>query len=60
MFNPVSGQRPTRQRRKQWLIKSLLAALPPEEVEARKMVQDVTAHAFRAGLAGNLLAEEVP
>ena len=37
-----------------WLRESLLAALPEEEVVARKLVDDVTPHSFRPGLAGDM------
>ena len=59
VFRPVAGQQPTRQRRKAWLQRVLLAALPLDEDAARDMVKDVTPHAWRAGLAGDLLHAEV-
>ena len=36
-----------------------LAMMPMDELEARKLVEDVTPHAFRAGLAGDLVSAEV-
>jgi len=59
VFRPVAGRRPTRQGRKAWLQRILLAALPLDEVDARAMVEDVTPHAWRAGLAGDLMQAEV-
>ena len=59
VFCPVRGQRPTRQERKKWLQQTLLAALPLDETAARELVKHVTPHAFRAGLAGDLLRAEV-
>ena len=40
-------------------MNTLLAALPMDELEVRKLVEDVTPHAFRAGLAGDLVSAEV-
>ena len=59
VFQPVKGQSPTRQNRKTWLQETLLAALPLDETDAREMVKDVTPHAWRAGLAGDLMTAEV-
>ena len=39
-------------------MSTLLVALPLDEEEARKWVADVTPHAFRAGLAGDLVSAE--
>lgn len=60
IFRPALGRRPTRQERKRWLQSALLDALPLSDLEARKEVLFVTPHAFRAGIAGDLLAAEVP
>ena len=59
LFRPKLGEQPTRQDRKAWLQQTLLAALPLDEVDARKMVDDVTPHAWRAGIAGDLTKAEV-
>ena len=55
VFAPVLGRALSRARRKAWLQESLLAALHPHDVEVRKRVALVSPHAFRAGLAGDLL-----
>ena len=36
-----------------------MAALPLDEADAREMVKDVTPHAWRAGIAGDLTKVEV-
>lgn len=46
--------------RRRWLQRVLWAALPLDQQAARKMVTDVTPHAFRAGLAGDAHDEGVP
>ena len=60
IFRPTFGRRPIRQERKHWLQSTLLDALPLSDLEARKEVLFVTPHAFRSGIAGDLLAVEVP
>mgnify|MGYP003334202887 CR=1 FL=1 len=59
IFRPTLGARPTRLERRQWLQRVLWQALPLDELSARKLVADVTPHAFRAGLAGDLHNENV-
>ena len=59
-FAPEFGRPLSRARRKTWLQESLLAALPPQEAEVRQLVAIVSPHAFRAGLAGDLLRAGVP
>ena len=59
VFRPKRGERPTRHERKIWLQQALLTALPLEESDARAMVSDVTPHAWRAGIAGDLMKAEV-
>ena len=59
VFKPLAGRKYTRARRRQWLQDLLLAALPLHEHAARKMVADVTPHAFRAGIAGDMHEEQV-
>ena len=54
VFAPVKGVQTTREQRATWLRESLLAALPEDELAARQLVQDVTPHAFRPGLAGDM------
>ena len=60
VFAPDLGQPLSRVRRKQWLQHSLLSALPSEETAVRLLVELVSPHAFRAGLAGDLLRAGVP
>ena len=55
VFAPLLGQAPSRTRRKAWLQDALLAALHLSETEARRLVALVSPHAFRAGLAGDIL-----
>ena len=59
IFRPYKGRRASRTERRRWLQRVLWAALPLDQKAARKMVTDVTPHAFRAGLAGDLHEEEV-
>ena len=59
VFRPHKGRRASRTERRRWLQRVLWAALPLDQEAARKMVTDVTPHAFRAGLAGDLHDEEV-
>ena len=59
VFQPVIGARPTRLQRRSWLQTTLLAALPLGETAVRADVKFVTPHAFRAGLAGDLLRADV-
>ena len=60
VFAPKFGWTPSRAQRKAWLQSTLLAALHPHETEVRRLVQLVSPHAFRAGLAGDLLRAGVP
>ena len=55
VFEPEFGRPLSRAERKSWLQTSLLAALHLNETEARRLVALVSPHAFRAGLAGDLL-----
>ena len=59
IFRPRKDARPSRTRRRRWLQRVLWAALPRDELAARKLVAEVTPHAFRAGLAGDLHEEGV-
>ena len=54
VFAPTPGATVTREERTAWLRESLLAALPEDELAARRLVEDVTPHSFRPGLAGDL------
>ena len=57
MFAPSATELTTRADRQAWLRQALLRALPAEEVRARAMVQFVTPHSFRPGLAGDMLED---
>lgn len=57
VFAPSSSGVSTRLERQQWLRQALLQALPLSETRARAMVEHVTPHSFRPGLAGDLLEE---
>ena len=60
VFAPVLGRTLSRVQRKAWLQQSLRAALFPDERAVRDKVALVSPHAFRAGLAGDLLRAGVP
>ena len=60
IFAPIPGVAATRVQRKDWLQRTLLAALPLSEGQVRRRVALVSPHAFRAGLAGDLLRAGVP
>ena len=55
VFAPELGATLSRARRKLWLQQTLLAALHTNEDAVRHLVALVSPHAFRAGLAGDLL-----
>ena len=57
VFAPNGDWPPTREARQAWLRRSILEALPEQEVRARALVEDVTPHSFRSGLAGDLFRE---
>ena len=57
VFQPIRSARPTRNARQKWLREALRAAMPLTETDVRAMIDDVSPHAFRAGLAGNMAAE---
>ena len=54
VFAPVPGKILSHADRKAWLCEVLLAALPPDEREARALIKFVTPHSFRPGLAGDM------
>ena len=60
VFAPELGEAPSRMKRKRWLQDTLLQALPLSDGDARRHVDAVSPHAFRAGLAGDLLRAGVP
>ena len=55
VFAPTLGVEVTRLERQRWLRGVLLAALPLREVTARAMVDEVTPHSFRPGMAADYL-----
>ena len=55
IFAPERDSVASRVLRKQWLQDTLLAALPLQEGAVRRLVERVSPHAFRAGIAGDLL-----
>ena len=59
VFEPVRGHPISRVQRKQWLQQAILEALPASDVTVRRRVALVSPHAFRAGLAGDLLRSGV-
>ena len=59
LFRPHVHTRPSRQDRRTWLQRALTQALPEDEVDARAVIKDVTPHAWRAGIAGDLVRAEV-
>lgn len=59
VFRPVRGELTSRDSRQKWLRQALFDALPLQEYTARKLVNDVTPHSFRAGLAGDLYREGI-
>ena len=59
VFRPVRGELTSRDTRQKWLRQALLDALPLQEHAARALVEDVTPHSFRAGLAGDLYREGI-
>ena len=59
VFAPTKGVPISRQQRKQWLQQTILSALPASDVVTRRRVELVSPHAFRAGLAGDLLRQGV-
>ena len=59
VFAPVRGAKVQYENRKAWLQASLRAALPPSEVAAIALVDDVSPHSFRSGAASDLLREGV-
>ena len=59
VFAPEQGRAGSRARRKAWLQESLLVALHPHDIAVRNRVALVSPHAFRAGLASDLLRSGV-
>ena len=54
VFAPTPGAVTSREERTAWLRQALLAALPEDEIAARRLVEEVTPHSFRPGLAGDM------
>jgi len=59
VFAPVLNETVSREDRQSWIREVLWRALPIPEREARLVVQNVTPHSFRPGLAGDLHREGV-
>ena len=59
IFAPVRGVRASHDDRQVWLRAAVRAALPANEVAAIALVNDISPHSFRAGLASDLLREGV-
>ena len=57
VFAPTPGGDVSRADRQRWLRGVLLAALPLQDESARAMVQEVTPHSFRPGMAADYLRE---
>ena len=57
VFAPTHTGACSRLERQQWLRGVLLAALPTQEAGARAMVEGVTPHSFRPGMAADYLRE---
>ena len=56
-FAPRPGDVESRDSRQAWLRTMFLAALPADELRARRLVALVSPHSFRSGLAGDLYRE---
>ena len=59
IFAPVRGVGASHDDRQVWLRAAVRAALPANEVAAIALVNDISPHSFRAGLASDLLREGV-
>ena len=57
MFAPGGTDGASRAQRQAWLREALRAALPVTEVRAHEMLENVTPHSFRPGLAADLLED---
>ena len=57
VFKPIVGRTTSRDARQTWKRQALLAALPLHERAARELVNDVSPHSFRAGIAGDVARE---
>ena len=60
VFAPDVAEPFSRASRQSWLRRALRSALHPEETSTLAMIESVTPHSFRPGLAGDLLTEGVP
>ena len=60
MFSPVGARTPTQAEFQAWLRTSLRAMLKGDAAEIEALVNAVTPHSFRAGLAGDLIREGIP
>ena len=60
LFAPTFGKEPSSKDFKQWLRASFGALLVGAKGEVAKLVQAITPHSFRAGMAGDLEREDTP
>lgn len=60
LFAPQSGQVPSSRYFKQWLRESFRMLLKGTASEVKAMVEAITPHSFRAGMASDLEREDVP
>ena len=54
VFAPANGETSSREECVIWLRETLMTGLSLYECNARQLVQNVTPHSFRPGLAGDL------
>ena len=59
VFDPTPGKQYRRGDRQTWLRTVLQTVIPRNEIAARAMIQDVSPHSFRSGLAADLYHEGV-
>ena len=59
VFRPKPGREISREARQTWLRGALSDALPLDEYSARILLEKVSPHSFRAGIAGDLFREGI-
>ena len=57
VFEPIRGAQPSAELRTDWLRRTLRSIIPVDESAARALIDEVSPHSFRPGLAGDLLRE---
>ena len=60
LFTPVFGEEPSSRDFKKWLRASFGALLVGTKTEVARLIQAITPHSFRAGMAGDLEREDIP